>query len=346
MVDARISVAMCTHNGEKYVAQQVRSILHQRPTPMELVVGDDASTDNTIATIESAYESACRANTSLATELRIIRRPTALGVTANFAATMGECRGELIALSDQDDAWLPGKLATLVAAFDAEPDVLLVHSDARLVDASGADLGPTLLHALEATPAELRALTDGDALNALLRRNLVTGCTVMIRRSLLTRALPFPAEWVHDEWLAAFAAAIGTVRLVPEPLIDYRQHATNQIGARRPTLAHRFARLREPQGLRSARLAERAAILADRARAIGVAPHVQQRLDGKARHETRRAGFPRVRIARVPGVLAAAITGDYGRYSRGVVDITRDLLAPAGPAVVEGAEAPRHRDAP
>lgn len=337
---------MCTHNGEPYVAEQVRSILTQRPAPLELVVGDDASTDGTVDTIESAYEEVRRNDVSLPTELRIIRRQSPLGVTGNFAATMESCAGDLIALSDQDDTWMPGKLATLTAAFAADPQLLLVHSDARLVDASGADLGLTLLQALEATPAELRALTRSDGLTALLRRNLVTGCSVMIRRTLLSHALPFPSEWVHDEWLAALAASLGTVRLVPAPLLEYRQHTTNQIGARRPTLAHRFARLREPHGLRSARLAERAAILADRARALGVASSVQHRLDEKARHEARRARLPRARIARIPGVLAAAVTGDYGRYSRGLVDVTRDLLSPAGPIVGANAAAPSPPDTP
>ncbi len=334
MADASISVAMCTRNGEPYVARQVRSILSQRPAPLELVVGDDASTDGTIAVIESEHAAARADDAELPTTLTIIRRDPALGVTANFAATIDACTGDLIALSDQDDEWMPGKLAALAAAFAADPGLLLAHTDARLVDGDGTPLGLTLLDALEATSAERDGLAAGQALPVLLRRNLVTGATVMLRRTLLKSAAPIPAEWVHDEWLAVIAASAGRVRLLPDPLIDYRQHGANEIGARRPGLADKLARLREPRSERAARLATRTALLAERGRSLGLPVAVQQQLDAKAEHEARRARLPRVRIARVPAVLGGAVTGRYGRYSRGAMDVLRDLVTPAGPLPV------------
>ncbi len=330
MADARISVALGTRNGGAHVARQVASILSQRPAPIELVVGDDDSTDDTLAVIERVHAEARAADPQLPTALRIIRRRPALGVTANFAATLAACEGDLIVLSDQDDEWMPGKLATLAAAFAADERLLLVHSDARLVDGAGAPLGLTLLEALEATPSERAGLAAGEALPVLLRRNLVTGATVMLRRSLLQAALPIPGEWVHDEWLAAVAAATGRVRLVPETLIDYRQHGANQIGARRPTLADKLARLCEPRAERAVRLARRSALLAERGRALGLPAAVQAQLDAKADHEARRARLPRVRLARVPAVLAGVAAGRYGRYSRGAMDALRDLTTPAG----------------
>ncbi len=324
----RISVAMCTHNGAEHVEAQLRSILEQSPAPFEIVVGDDDSTDDTIALIEGAHARA-RAE-GVSTELRVFRRRPALGVTGNFAATLSACTGDLIALSDQDDEWRPGKLAVLAAAIESSPDILLVHSDARLVDGDGKPLGLSLLDALEATAAERVGLTSGRALPVLLRRNLVTGATVLLRRSLLEAALPMPREWVHDEWLAAVAAATGGVRLVPEPLIDYRQHGSNQIGARRPTMGDRLARLREPRAQRAARLRERSSLLAARGRSLGVPLEVQALLDGKADHEARRARLPRARLARLPAVLAGVVAGRYERYSRGAMDALRDLTTPAG----------------
>ncbi|WP_439565196.1 glycosyltransferase [Microcella sp.] len=325
MADASISVAMCTRNGAQHVARQVQSILRQRPAPIELVVGDDDSSDDTLAIIERVH-----AEEGGTTRLTIIRRRPPLGVTANFAATLAACSGDLIALSDQDDEWMPGKLVAHAAAFAADPGLLLVHSDARLVDGEGAPLGSTLLEALEATPAERAGLAAGEGLPVLLRRNLVTGATVVLRRSLLEHAAPIPAEWVHDEWLAAIAAAVGRMRLLPEPLIDYRQHGANEIGARRPTMSDRLARLREPRAERAARLAHRTALLAARGRAIGVSAEAQRLLDAKADHEARRARLPRVRLARVPAVLGGALTGRYSRYSRGAMDVLRDLVTPAG----------------
>ncbi len=321
---------MCTRNGEQFVARQVQSILSQRPAPFELVVGDDASSDATIAVIEREHARASTTDPDVTTTLTVIRRPEPLGVTGNFAATMQACTGSLIALTDQDDEWMPGKLAALSAAFAADPELLLAHSDARLVDAEGTPLGHTLLQALEATSAEISGLVAGKALPVLLRRNLVTGATVMLRRSLLERATPIPADWVHDEWLAAIAASLGRVRLLPDALIDYRQHGSNVIGAQRPGFAQRLARLREPRAHRAVVLARRTAQLAERGRALNVPPEAQQQLDAKADHEARRSRLPRVRIARVPAVMRGALAGRYGRYSRGILDVVRDLVTPAG----------------
>jgi len=325
-----ISVALCTHNGGRFVEQQVASILDQNPAPFELVVGDDASTDDTIAIIERLVAGKQRDDPDRAPRLTVLRHDPALGVVENFAATIAACAGDLIALSDQDDVWRAGKLAALAGAFGDDPALLLAHTDARLVDGEGRSLGLTLLDALEVTPAERQGLEAGEALAVLLRRNLVTGATVMLRRDVRDAALPFPHDWLHDEWLAVIAASVGRLRLLPEPLIDYRQHGGNQIGARRPTLVDKVARLREPRAERAARLARRTAALAERGRLLGVAAEVQTQLDAKADHEQRRARLPRVRLARVPAVVGGAMVGRYSRYSRGAMDALRDLTAPAG----------------
>lgn len=330
----RISVALCTHNGAAHVEQQVRSILAQVPAPAELIVGDDASSDDTVAVIERAVAAMRDADPGLELHVEVIRRVPALGVVGNFAATLAACTGELIALSDQDDVWHAGRLTALAALFAADDGLLLAHSDARLVDGDGAPLGLTLLDALEATPAERAGLQHGDGFSVLLRRNLVTGATAMLRRELLDAAAPFPADWVHDEWLAAIAAAVGRVRLLPEPLTDYRQHGGNQIGARRPTMADRWARLREPRADRALRLVRRAEALAERLEALAAAGTVTPERLAQARakrdHEARRAALPRLPIARIPAVVAGALAGRYGRYSRGAIDVLRDLVQPVG----------------
>lgn len=329
----RISVALCTRNGAEHVEQQVRSILAQVPAPAELIVGDDDSNDDTIAVIERAIEAMRDADPGRELHVDIIRRVPALGVVGNFEATLAACRGELIALSDQDDVWHAGRLAALAALFDADDELLLAHSDARLVDGDGAPLGLSLLEALEATPAERAGLEHGDGFSVLLRRNLVTGATVMLRRELLDAAAPFPADWVHDEWLAAIAAAVGRVRLLPDALTDYRQHGGNQIGARKPTMADRWAKLREPRTDRAPWLLRRAEALVARLEvlaAVGrVAPERLAQARAKRDHEARRADLPRVRVARIPAIVAGVVSGRYGRYSRGAVDVLRDLVQPA-----------------
>jgi glycosyltransferase involved in cell wall biosynthesis len=324
-----ITVALCTRNGAAFVDEQVRSILSQVPEPDELVLGDDASSDDTVAIVERAV--ADHRASGGRTALVVRRHEPALGVVGNFEDALRHAGGDLIALSDQDDVWRPGKLEAVVAAFKADPQLLLVHSDARLVDAEGRPTGLDLLQALEITGSERRGLEGGDAFDTLLRRNLVTGATVVMRRELVPIALPVPPGWVHDEWLAAVAAACGTLRLLPLPLIDYRQHGANQIGARRPTLADRWAKLREPREPRATRLVERSTALVARLEQLGGAVP-QSHLDGaRARlaHEQRRRSLPRPRIARLPRIVAAAARGDYRRYSRGGIDILRDLVQPA-----------------
>jgi hypothetical protein len=324
-----ISVALCTRNGAAFVGEQVRSILEQSPEPHEIVLGDDASTDATVAIVERMVDEHRAAGGR--TQLVVLRHDPALGVTANFADALAHAHGDLVALSDQDDIWLPGKLAAALAAFDADPELLLLHTDARLVDAAGAPTGLTLLQALEITSREQAGLEHGSAFDTLLRRNLVTGATVVIRRELLDSAAPFPPGWVHDEWLGMIAAATGTLRLQPEPLIDYRQHGGNQIGARRPTLADRWAKLREPREPRATRLVERTTALIAALERIG--PRVSTaHLEAARRrlaHENRRRDLPAFPLARVPSIISAAARGDYARYSRGAIDVLRDLVQPA-----------------
>ena len=323
-----VSVALCTHNGAAFVGEQVRSILDQSPAPLELVVGDDASTDDTVAIIERAVARHRAEHPTAAVSLRVLRGERALGVTANFDRTIAACTGDIVALSDQDDVWPPGRLARLVPLF-GDPGVALVHTDARLVDAQGRDTGARLLTTLEATEAERARLESGDALAVLLRRNLVTGATVLVRRELARRAAPFPAAWVHDEWLAIMAAVDGGLRLVDEPWLDYRQHGANVIGASEVTWARRWERLREPRDERAVRLIARATALVERLDATGADAEALAAARAKLAHEQRRSRLPRWQPLRVPGVVAGALAGRYSRYSRGAIDIVRDLVQPA-----------------
>ena len=325
---ADLSVAMCTRNGARFVAEQVRSILTQSVIPRELVVGDDASSDDTLAIIEATVAEVRAENPAVTTQLRITARAQPLGVTKNFEQTIAACTSALIALSDQDDVWPSGRLARLVAVFD-DPGVNLVHSDARLVDSTGADTGVQLLDAIEATATERRELVAGDAFKVLLRRNLVTGATVVMRRSLAESATPFPTSWLHDEWLAALAAVHDGVRLLPEPLLDYRQHCNNQVGASAPTLRRRLQRLREPRDTRAKRLVARADALVRAMKSDArVPPERLSAAQAKAAHERRRAAMPRSRALRVPGILRGLVSGRYRSYSRGLLDALRDLVQP------------------
>lgn len=316
-----VGVALCTFNGEAFVAQQVRSILDQSPAPAELVVGDDGSSDGTVEVV--------RRTDPGRTAVTVLDGASRLGVTKNFERTVRAVGSPLVALSDQDDVWHPGRLSRLAALFDDDA-VLLVHTDARLVGADGEPVGRTLFEELEVSPAELDLERAGRAFDVFLRRNLATGATVVFRRTLLEYALPFPEEWVHDEWLAAVAAALGGVAVIAEPTIDYRLHGGNQIGVTAPTLRYKLSRILEPRGDRNARLARRFGVFADRLEELPVAPEIRAGARAKAEFEARRAALPASRLRRVLPVLRLARTGGYGDYaSRGKADILRDLVQPA-----------------
>ncbi len=317
-----ISVALCTHNGARYVREQVESFLAQTVPVAQIVLSDDASTDDTVSIVE-------RAVAGSGVELVVLRNSPALGVVANFEQATAACTGDLIALSDQDDVWHSDKLERIVAVFAAVPEALLVHSDADLVDESLTPLPDSLLASLEMTDTERRELTDGRSYAAFLRRNLVTGATAVLRRELVERARPYPSSWIHDEWLAVVGAALAQTRLAEGRLVAYRQHGANQIGAVKPTLRYKIGKLVEPRTDRNDRLVERAEVLLERLEGLPVAADRLVAARGKLAHERFRRALPRVRLLRLPAVVGAVIAGRYSRFSRGVKDAVRDLLQPA-----------------
>jgi glycosyltransferase involved in cell wall biosynthesis len=323
----RVSVALCTHNGSRYVETQLKSILGQATPPDEIVLSDDASTDDTVSI---AREVLARAGTT-APDLTVLVNSEALGVTKNFEQAIRACTGDLIALSDQDDSWHRNRLARVIPEFDAREDLDLVFTDADLVGADGESLDRTLFGVLEISEADLRAVNSGNAFSVFVRRNIATGATVMFRRRLLERALPFPSSWVHDEWLAIIAAATGNLDAIAEPLIDYRQHAANAIGVAYPTLIRKVRRALEPRGGRNVRLSRQFADLAVRLQSAPFTVSEETLRDAleKSRFEQARVALPSARVLRLGTVLSAHRRGWYSRFaSQGRLDVVRDLLQP------------------
>ncbi|GLI26084.1 hypothetical protein ARHIZOSPH14_03260 [Agromyces rhizosphaerae] len=319
-----VSVALCTRDGAAHVAEQLDSIARQAVGQVDWVVSDDDSRDRTIAIVAEVAR-------GLEHEVRILRNDPPLGVTANFEQALAATTGDLIALSDQDDVWHPEKLARMVAEFDKRPGLLLLASDARLVDGAGEPTGELLLDTIYLGAADRARIHDGDTWVVQLRRNVLTGATMLLRRELLELARPFPSSWVHDEWLATIAAAVGEVDVLEEPLIDYRQHGGNQIGAESLGWAGRMRRLREPRDARNARLLARAEALAGRLPEVpGIAPERVAEAADKLAHERVRSALPAARWRRVAPVVREWRTGRYGRFGLGAQDILRDLVQPVG----------------
>jgi len=221
-----ISVALCTYNGEKFLREQLDSIAQQTLLPDELVVCDDRSSDNTIAILEEFKQRA-------PFPVRIHLNETNLGSNRNFEKAISLCAGEIIALCDQDDVWKPRKLESLHSALEANPEAGYAFSDADLVDEHTRPLGSRLWESYGFRGKFKKLFFKGEQFRCLARKNIVTGATMAFRAALKEIAIPLPREgyWVHDEWIALIATALGKPGIpLDEVLISYRLHPKQQIG--------------------------------------------------------------------------------------------------------------------
>jgi glycosyltransferase involved in cell wall biosynthesis len=210
---------MATCNGERFVATQLRSILSQLGPDDEVVLVDDASSDRTLDVIASFRDE----------RIRLLRNERNAGVFATFERALRATHGDVVFLSDQDDVWLPGKVDEVVACFDRDPLLLLVLSDAEVIDDQG-----------RVTEASFMALRGGfkGGFGATLVRNRYLGCTMAMRRALLDSALPIPRDVpMHDMWLGSLAVLQGRVGYIDRPLVQYRRHGGNVSPSQRQSVA-------------------------------------------------------------------------------------------------------------
>jgi glycosyltransferase involved in cell wall biosynthesis len=245
---------MCTYNGARFLRAQLDSIAGQTRRPDELVVCDDGSTDGTLAILEGFAAGA-------PFPVRIHRNPAQLGTPKNFERAIGLASGEIIALADQDDVWYPPKLQRLEQALARSERIGLVFSDAEVVDERLRPAGYRLQQALRAFERNRRLIARGRLFEALVRANLVTGCTAAFRARYKDLVLPIPPACAHDSFAALVIAAVADVALVDETLLAYRQHAGNQSGLARFRGPERAEGRRKPAADKLAQIERRAARL-------------------------------------------------------------------------------------
>lgn len=316
----RCSVALCAFNGERYLAAQVESLFRQQRLPDEIVAVDDASTDGSFLLLQ---ELAARSPVPM----RVHRNESNLGYVRNFERAMSLADGDVLFLCDQDDVWMPEKVRVCMAHFETDERVALVHSDAALVDADLSPRAATLFSALGVSAVERKLEDEGRGFELLLKRNIVTGATAAVRRDVLLKAVPFPPEWVHDEWLALVASLIGRLVRIETPLVQYRQHGANQIGVPRRALVLKLRVLFDGRN-HQRRVHARAHRAHMRLLELGAA--VDQaalaRAEKTVAHSAVRAALPPARWKRVPAVLREVANFGYFRYSRGWISVARDLF--------------------
>lgn len=222
MTQEKISVAICTYCGERYIARQLQSIIQQDRPVQEIVLYDDGSTDRT-----TELADAILAKSGIA--YRLVRNQQTLGVTKNFEACISACSGDLIFTADQDDIWAPEKVRRLLEAFQ-DPQVVMAYSDARIVDAEGCELRPSLYRRDGFWPEPFTQETFQDAVVRLSQT--VYGCTMAFRGDFVRKILPFyPSMANHDAWIMCCAPLFGKVIFLPEPLMSYRIHGGNTVAS-------------------------------------------------------------------------------------------------------------------
>jgi glycosyltransferase involved in cell wall biosynthesis len=321
----KISVAMTTYNGARYLRDQLDSIFAQTRVPDELIVCDDRSTD---ATPELLREYSARAPFPM----RLVFNEQRLGSTKNFEQAIRLCTGDIIALSDQDDVWYPHKLATIERRFEADPDVGVGLSNADLIDDDGAQLRGDLWSRGLLKRKRHQALSGLRRYDLLLGLPVTTGATMAFRSRFKALALPIPTEcptFIHDRWIAVLIAAVARIAIIDEKLLAYRLHRRQQLGIGAPLplkvlVPHRCW----SDVIALAALDER---LKDNP---STNPHFRSSLAERQRHVVARTKLARNPFRRLAQVASELRSGRYTLYPHGLAVALQDLLVGiARPAV-------------
>lgn len=209
-----ISIVMATYNGEKYLCEQIDSILNQSVQDFELIIGDDCSSDKTLDILKTY--------TSKDKRIKLVINKQNLGFKKNFEKLLSLTTGEYIAFSDQDDIWTKDHLEKLlnnITSYD------LVCSDASLINSDGVALNLSMKNVLRIK----KFYQDSYAIKTyLLHKNFVQGSTCMITRAFLNCSLPIPESFkYHDYWFALCAGFSNGIKYIDDSLLLYRQHSTN-----------------------------------------------------------------------------------------------------------------------
>jgi glycosyltransferase involved in cell wall biosynthesis len=210
------SVVLASYQGERFIGEQLDSVLPQLAPEDEIVVSDDGSTDRTFEVIAGRGDA----------RIRVLANDQHMGYVANFQRAIAGCRGDTVFFCDQDDIWLPNKVEMLDIALRT---ARCAASDAIVVD--------DRLETLHRSFFELRGARDFSCLSIYLKPSII-GATVACRRDYLETLLPFPPGIPHDFWLTFNAACDNTLAVLRTPLILYRRHedahSTTATDRRRP----------------------------------------------------------------------------------------------------------------
>ncbi|MHB1498025.1 MAG: glycosyltransferase [Acidimicrobiales bacterium] len=314
MAGLKTSVVVTCCNGERFLREQLRSIASQSEPPDEVIFGDDASEDGSVAIAREVLG-------DMAGEVTILTSDSRLGLSANLTRCLLCSRGEIVHFADHDDVWDRGKVARVSEAFRGDLRTELVFSNARVVDAKGRPTGATLWSLVGFGPAEQRQWAKSP-LDVLLHRTVVTGATMAVSRRLLEAALPLPEGCWHDEWVALCAVLRGAPPVaLADFLVDYRVHGSNLAGLPPRGGREMLVQAGWPRDSRVGPWTE----ACERFGTTSASDQVR----AAVAFALRRPGRSTPPWQRAKRVIELGLAGDYGRYGQGWLTALHDLVEPA-----------------
>lgn len=240
---AEVEILLSTYNGEKYLAEQLDSILAQTYGNFKVTIRDDHSTDGTIKIIQK-YIDKYPAKINLYKDP--IWKAKNMGSTFSFGRLMQQATGKYLMCCDQDDVWMEDKIAITLTRFKSleseNPNTpILVFTDMKEVDENLKELNPSFIQNQKLLP-EVK-----DEPLKVLAMNVVAGCTTMFNKQCVDVVLPFPSKKViHDHWMAIKVSKYGIVDYVNRPTLYYRQHSHNVVGANNVGVKYFWSKLSNP----------------------------------------------------------------------------------------------------
>lgn len=326
----KISIALCTYNGEKFLAEQLAGFLAQSRLPDEVVICDDCSQDGTIDIIRDFAANA-------PFPVRWFVNDSNRGYIKNFERAIRLCEGDIIFLSDQDDVWLGEKIDKFVSVFAEDKSVGLVFCNGELVDKNLNSLNKSAWEARLFDKEKQKRMKKGEGWARLLSHNVASGCMMAFRSEYRNLLLPIPNDIPgvpHDHWIIILMLAASKVEPLPEKLVMYRQHDSQQISMTK------YGELSDSFYLGASKKYNFAA---NQITFEGLKKHLSQRfekqsknhrinhekllneLDEQIQHSRARAAIAESRRRRIRRIIKELSSLRYHRYSNGWRSAAKDL---------------------
>ncbi len=237
-MEEKIDILLATYNGEKYLKEQLDSILNQTYKNIRLIISDDCSKDSTKEILKEYEQKDER--------IKVFYQEKNLGYIKNFEFLLKQVQDEIYMLSDQDDVWLPEKVEKSYEILKKQ-NADLVFGDLEVVDKELNTIYPSFNEFMK-LDRKIKKYIDSYKINYLY--NCVTGCTVMSKKEWINTLIPFPAKSkyaIHDHWIGLIISLNGKLAYIPEKYIKYRQHSNNEVGTNK--ISHNFRKLEQVRDL-------------------------------------------------------------------------------------------------